>query len=333
MQSQELDVLDRQVHHLIRLVDDLMDIARITSGKVELRRKRLELAQVIVRALETSSPLLEKRRQTVDVRVPVMGLGIDADLERLTQVFSNLLTNASKYSEPGSAITIVAERVGDRIQAMVKDEGAGIAPELAARVFDLFVQQPQTLERATGGLGLGLAIVRNLVEMHGGTVSVRSQGVGQGSEFFVHLPAVELVRGGRDEDPPPVQPTTKTGRAQRILVVDDNEDTAEMLKNVLERLGHVVEVAHDAPAALERTKSFVPNIAILDIGLPVMDGYELAQRLKDLHTSPEIHLIALTGYGQEADRERSRTVGFRQHLIKPLDIAELQRVVLKCSGS
>ena len=328
-QSREQDILERQVGHLTRLVDDLLDISRITQGKIELRKQPIELAEVMAKAIEISSPLFEQRRHHLDVRVPRRGLGLNVDPDRMAQVISNLLTNAAKYSEKGSQIIVAATREGDRVQIRVRDEGVGIAPEIIDRVFDLFVQEPQTLDRSKGGLGLGLTIVRSLVALHGGTVRANSEGIGKGSEFVVELPAVDLgdVHVAEPSTPDITRRPAHTG-GKRILVVDDNEDVLETLREALEELGHVVEVAHDGPSALKMAEVFEPEIALLDMGLPVMDGYELALRLRErANASHRLRLIAVTGYGQEADRQRSAAAGFDMHLVKPVDLEKLGRIV------
>ncbi len=319
--SPEQDIIERQVNHLRRLVDDLLDVSRIARGKIELRRERIEVAEVLAAAIETSSPLFEQRNHRVEVDVPRTGLVIDADPDRMAQVFSNLMTNAVKYSEPGTRIAIEARRVDERVRVRVIDEGAGIAADMIDKVFDMFVQQPQTLERSRGGLGLGLSIVKSLVELHGGQVAARSDGVGHGTELTVELPAAAEA-----ERPPPAPEPMLIGggTVRRILVVDDNDDAALSLKKALERLGYAVAIAHDGPAALRAAAVFEPEIALLDIGLPVMDGYELARRLRALRS---LHLVALSGYGQEADRQRSAEAGFEVHLTKPVDLRHLESVV------
>jgi len=327
--SREQDILERQVGHVTRLVDDLLDVARITQGKITLRKERGELADTVVKALEICSPMPEQRRQKVDVRVPTRGLGVSVDPDRMAQVLSNLITNASKYSEPGSQIVITATQEGGRVRISVQDEGVGIAPEMITRVFDSFAQQPQTLDRARGGLGLGLTIVRSLVELHGGTVSARSEGIGKGSEFVVELPAIDLVAPADVAAPAErsavAQPVRPGGR--RILVVDDNEDAVEVLRQALEALGYVVAAALDGPTALVAAASFRPDIALLDIGLPVMDGYELAKRLRALQDPTRVlRIVALTGYGQETDRQRSTDAGFDRHLVKPVSLSDIERV-------
>jgi PAS domain S-box-containing protein len=324
-QSREQDVLERQVRHLIRMVDDLLDVSRITTGKVELQRRPVELCDVVGRSMEVAGHLLEQRRHHVDIQVPREGLVIDADVDRLAQVVANLLTNAAKYSDPGSRIEVRGRRDNRRVALTVTDQGSGILPEMLAGVFDAFVQQPQTLERSRGGLGLGLAIARSLVLQHGGTIRAKSDGPGRGSQFIVELPATE---GVRTEPCEPVGGDTRVRSAARILVVDDNDDASQMLQVALEKLGYVVDVARDGPSALHKAASLRPDIALLDIGLPVMDGYELAERLmRDLPEGVRLRLVAITGYGQDADRERAKDAGFEHHLVKPIDLPRLERVI------
>jgi len=318
--SREQEIIERQVKHLTRLVDDLLDVSRVARGKVELTKKDVRLADIVARAIEMASPLLEQRRHNLDVQVPRDGLVVHADETRMAQVVANLLTNAVKYTEPGGDISISAARDSDGVVLRVRDSGIGITADLLPHVFDLFVQGEQTAERSLGGLGLGLALVRSLVQLHGGTVRAESAGSGKGSEFVVRLPALAI-------EPPVQEPPRErmsmaaTNTARRILVVDDNEDAAELLSELLRDLGHQVATAFDAAQALHTASQFQPQIAVLDIGLPVMDGYELASRLRERSgTGGEpLHLIALTGYGQEQDRERARRAGFDQHLVKPVD--------------
>jgi signal transduction histidine kinase len=328
--SREQEIIERQVGHLTRLVDDLLDLSRITQGKVELRRQRIELAEVVVRALETASPLLEQRRHALVLELEREGLAVNVDPDRMAQVIANLLTNAAKYSDPGSKISVRGELQGDWIRCCVKDEGIGISDQMIERVFDMFVQQPQSLDRARGGLGLGLSIVRSLVKMHGGTVAAKSEGLGRGSEFVVEIPAAGPIA----VVPTPLPPLTlaqrrlANPRSARILVVDDNGDAAATLAEALAQLGYVVKVAFDGPSALALAQSFDPHVALVDIGLPVMDGYEVAERLRELLApARKLDLIAVTGYGQDADRRRSAEAGFRHHLVKPPDLQELERVV------
>ncbi|HYX65903.1 MAG TPA: ATP-binding protein, partial [Burkholderiales bacterium] len=238
------------------------------------------------------------------------------------QVVFNLLANAAKYSEPGSPIVLRAWREGGRVRFSVRDEGVGIAPEMIGRVFDMFVQQEQTIARSEGGLGLGLTIVRSLVDLHGGTVTAQSAGVGRGSQFTVDLPAAAgLIEAGESQSQ-----IRTSGAGRRVLVVDDNVDAANALGQLLRMLGHEVEVAHDGPRALQGARDFSPDVALIDIGLPVMDGYDLAQRLRS-QCGPVTRLIAVTGYGLERDRERSSQAGFTDHLVKPIELASLQRLL------
>jgi PAS domain S-box-containing protein len=325
--ERERTVIERQAQHLVHLVDDLLDVSRITRGKIELRRARVELAEVVARAIEMASPLIEQRRHALAVHVAARGLALDADPARLAQVVANLLTNAAKYTEPGGRIVIHAARGGDQIELTVRDTGIGIAPDMLPHVFDLFVQEHQTLARSQGGLGLGLAIVRSLVELHGGTVAVASHGHGHGSEFVIHLPAADepvvgaapVLAVGTDRRP--------AIAARRILVVDDNEDAAALLAEYLEAMGNTIRVAHDGAQALRVLEDFVPELALLDIGLPVMDGYELAQHLRARFGHERLKLIAVTGYGQESDRQKAKAASFDAHLVKPIDFARLDRLL------
>ncbi|HEY0707681.1 MAG TPA: ATP-binding protein [Polyangia bacterium] len=330
MRSREQEVIERQVGHLVRLVDDLLDIARITRGKVELRREPLQLAGIVVQGIEQASPLLEQRHQRLVVNVAPTGLLVSADADRLAQVVSNLLTNAAKYSDPGSRIYLSAERVGDRAILSVRDEGIGIAPEMLDTIFDSFVQHRQALDRASGGLGLGLAIVRTLVRLHGGSVSAHSDGHGTGSEFRVELPlsdGVHIAEASGESERVYLHQPAKSPGAERVLVVDDNQDGAEILAEVLRELGHEVEIAHDGPTALAIAARFKPELALLDIGLPVMDGYELAGHLREQFKPEELRLIAVTGYGQETDRRKTAAAGFSAHIVKPVDLEILTAVV------
>jgi CheY-like chemotaxis protein len=327
--EREIDVIERQVGQLARMVDDLLDVARITQGKVTLRQEHLELASAVVRGLEMAGPLLEQRRHRVEVSVPPEGLPVHADLHRLAQVVSNLLTNAAKYSELNTVIQLSAAREGDRVVLRVRDQGIGMTPELRDRVFDLFVQGPQSVERGKGGLGLGLSIVRRLVELHGGSVRALSDGPGRGSELVVSLP---LAAEEPLSPPLPVPPTAEARPAERprsrILIVDDNADAALTMREVLVELGYEVDIAYDGPTALARAASFGPDVCLLDLGLPEMDGFEVARRLRAVPgISRALRIVALTGYGQDADRRRTRDAGFNAHVVKPVDINTLTDAV------
>lgn len=324
--SREHAIVARQVHQLRRLVDDLLDVSRIARGSVELRTERVEVAEVIARSIEATQPLIDRKHHTLVVEVADSGLVVDADPDRLAQVFSNLLTNAAKYSEDHTPIAIAAARADASVVVTVADRGLGIEPHMLETVFEQFVQQEQSMERSQGGLGLGLAIVRNLVSGHGGTVRARSAGLGAGSEFVVTLPLVE--DGIPSKAPSAASPDGlgTRGTSERLLVVDDNDDAAEMLGEVLTTLGYVVRVALDGPTALEVAAEFRPHFAFLDIGLPAMDGYELARRLREAH-GPSMGLVALTGYGQASDRARSLEAGFDHHLVKPVTLDQVCAVL------
>ncbi len=326
--EKERNIIERQVKHVVRLVDDLLDISRFVSGKIELRREPVELAAIVARAVEMASPLLEGRQHRLGVEVARGSLVVEGDAARLAQVVCNLLTNAAKYSERGGSIWITGEREDGEVVLKVRDSGIGIAAEILPRIFDRFVQEKQALDRSQGGLGLGLAIVHSLVQLHGGTVTAHSEGLGHGSLFIVRLPAV-AARPAAAKEPFGVEsrgPVTQP-LCFRVLVVDDNQDGAEMLSQTLVAMGHSTRVAHDGPTALDMVKDFVPQLALVDIGLPVMDGYELAQRLRQEPGLGGIRIVAVTGYGQESDRARSRSAGFDAHLVKPVRLDQLASMV------
>lgn len=323
--AREIDVIERQSQHIAHLVDDLLDVSRIVSGKVILHKHVLETAELIAAAIETASPAIEHGRHELVLTVPKHDLAVDVDRERITQVFSNLLTNAAKYTPAGGRITVTASRRADSVVIDVEDSGTGLSPELLPRVFDLFVQSRQTLDRAKGGLGLGLAIVKNLVVMHGGTVSAHSAGPGRGSRFTVRLPAAPEA-GPRMDRAAPLS-TAAVPHRYRVLIVDDNADGAEMLAAALGNLGYLTATANDGPEALQIASQFLPHAALLDIGLPVMDGYELASRLRD--QGNDVPLVAITGYGQDGDRARTHQAGFQAHLTKPVNLELLTTLLGK----
>jgi two-component system CheB/CheR fusion protein len=322
------DMMERQLQQMVRLVDDLLDVSRMMRDKIELRKQRVELATVITRAVETARPLIDSHHHALTVSLPSEPVWLDADLIRLAQVVSNLLFNAAKYTEDGGRISVSAARDGEEVVVRVKDTGIGIDAEMLPRLFRLFVQADRSLARAHGGMGIGLALVRKLVELHGGRVEVQSDGPDRGSEFTVRLPATaRSARGGdgvvREEEPLPLA----AGAPLRVLVVDDNRDTAESLALLLRAEGHSVRVAHDAPTALQLAQSVRPDIAFLDIGMPVMDGYELSRRLRAQPALNGLLLVAVTGWGQDEDRRRSREAGFDRHLVKPVEPASLHRLL------
>jgi len=321
---EERAIIERQVEHVVRLVDDLLDVSRITRGMVSLERSRIDLKQVVERAIELASPLLEQHAHRLSVDLPA-GLVVDGDPLRLSQVFANLLTNAAKYTPRDGAITIVATRDGDGARVVVRDTGIGIRPPMLLRIFDLFVQERQALDRSEGGLGLGLSIVRSLVELHGGKVEARSEGLGRGSEFRVWLP-LSTAADGPAATAPQNAPTARP-KGMRVLIVDDNEDAAGLLERALSIWGQVVRVAHDGPSALRIVETFMPDVALLDIGLPAMDGYELARRLRAMPALAGLRLVAVTGYGQASDRQAAEAAGFHEHVVKPVSLAVLKRVM------
>jgi signal transduction histidine kinase len=321
--SREHAIIARQVRHLYHLVEDLLDVGRLLRGKLQLERRPVEVAQIVDRALVLATEALEDRREDVDLRVRADGVTFMVDLERMAQALSNLLRNAAQNSARGSKIVIGAEVSDESVTVTVKDSGGGIAAELLPRVFDLFVQHPQPLDRSRGGLGIGLAITKNIVELHGGTVAARSEGLGSGSEFIVTIPRSPGLSAG--SAPASTTGPTPAVSKRRVLVVDDNEDAAEMLAELLSECGHLVEVAHNAEAALETVRRFAPDLALLDIGLPVVDGYELAKRLRAQDGS--VRLVAVSGYGDRTNRARSSEAGFEAHLVKPVRIDDLLKLL------
>lgn len=322
--SRERDIIERQVQHLLRLVDDLLDVAKIARGKVELKRRTIELAVVVARGVEIASPLLEQRAHNFSVKVPPRGILVEADEARLAQVVSNLLTNAARYTPPGGDISLTAVVEGSDLVLRVKDSGMGIDADTLPKIFDVFVQGTRAIDRREGGLGIGLALVRNLVALHGGTVSAHSEGRDRGSEFIVRLP----VAPATDAEPaflqpPPRAPVQARNGCNQVLIVDDNQDAVEMLAEAVRMEGYEVRVAHDGPTALALLERFTPTVVILDIGLPVMDGYEVARQIRARPEHQTTKIVALTGYGQTSDRERSEQAGFDLHLVKPVELSQL----------
>ncbi len=324
----ERGVIERQLNHMVRLVDDLLDVARITRGSLRLSRYRVELAEVVDRAVEMASPMLDARAQRLSVAVPRRGLPVDIDFHRVAQALGNLLMNAAKYTSQGGRIELIAYLRGDRVTLEVRDDGIGIEPDLLRRIFEPFVQRKQAIDRSHGGLGLGLTIARRLVELHGGAITATSAGRGQGSTFTIELNLAVTNDSNIADLSGAAQPAVAAADdAIRVLVVDDNVDAAEMLAEALRIQGHHVGVAHDGPAALALVEDFQPDLALLDIGLPVMDGFDLAQRLKRRLSAHPPKFIAVTGYGQPSDRVRTKQAGFDEHLVKPIDLARLNAIV------
>ena len=323
----EREMILRQAKHLVRLVDDLLDVSRVARGKVTLAKKRLELASVVAKAVEATESLLDQRRHELELRVPAAGLPVEADEVRLTQVVSNLLTNAARYTNPGGRIEVRAEREGGEVVLRVRDNGTGIEPTLLPNLFEMFVQGERGPDRSEGGLGLGLSLVRTLTTLHGGTVSAESDGLGRGSTFTVRLPLSTLQSPAVHAPARAAKPPLAGARVQRILVVDDNRDGAEMISDLLADAGHEVQIANDPSQALSIAAAFRPQVAILDIGLPVMDGYMLAHELRARMGSAPPIMIALTGYGRDQDKRRSEEAGFTLHLVKPVGAEALIQLV------
>jgi signal transduction histidine kinase/DNA-binding response OmpR family regulator len=336
-----VSAMDRQVRHMIRLVDDLLDVSRITNGKIQLRKEAVSLDMVVEHAVQTSRPLIEDRHHELSIALPSRALLVAADPTRLTQIIANLLNNAAKYTDPGGTIMLRGEVEGDSVLLSVRDNGIGLAPEMLPKIFELFVQSERGADRAQGGLGIGLTLVRRLVEMHGGTITAHSEGVGQGSEFVVRLPFdpslqddVEVPTSRTTPLPGSEAPPPDTeARSLHVLVVEDNDDIRETLKDLLELCGHEVDVAADGASGVERTLALRPDVALIDIGLPGLDGYEVARKLR-AELGPEQKrpkLIALTGYGQPGDRQRALDAGFDAHLVKPVDYDDLAHLLTEPS--
>jgi signal transduction histidine kinase/CheY-like chemotaxis protein len=318
--EEERAMAERQVVHLARLIDDLMDVARISKGRMELHKEVVDLRAVVKQAAQTVQPLIDGRRHGLSISLPDETVPMEADPTRLEQVFWNLLTNAAKYTDPGGRINLTVERNGFEVIARVRDSGIGIEREMLPQLFQMFVQAGGHRTHAQGGLGIGLGLVKCLVEMHGGSISAASDGPGRGSEFVVRLPVLPADPARDEPKRPQVNAETATLPRRRILVVDDNADAARSLGRLLERLhGQDVRIAHDGPSALEIADSFRPEIALLDIGMPGMDGHELARRLRGRPEFENTVLVALSGWGQESDRRKSAEVGFDRHLVKPVD--------------
>jgi signal transduction histidine kinase/CheY-like chemotaxis protein len=317
------DVIGRQVKQMVRLVDDLLDISRITRGKITLRPEPVDVHEIASAAVETTRPLVEARRHTLDVVLPPGPVLVQADSARMAQVIANLLYNAAKYTEDGGHISLTVQDEGGEAVFRVRDSGLGIPPAMLSRIFDLFAQVDRSLDRSQGGLGIGLTLVRHLIELHGGKVSAHSDGPGKGSEFVVCLPVLKDVgrrvtaeKGAEGL----VHPPSLCLHPSKVLVVDDNVDAAESLALFLRMAGQEVLTAYDGPAALEAADAFLPDMVLLDIGLPRMDGYEVARRLRERPNGEQLLLVALSGYGREEDRLRSREAGFDHHYIKPVEL-------------
>ena len=314
-------MINRQTQHLTRLLDDLLDISRIARGRIVLQSEPLEIGEIIEPAIEMVQPLMNEKLHKLRVDRPGQPLHVHGDRARLVQCLSNLLNNSAKYSAARSEIALVVAEAPDSVTLEVRDNGAGISPELLPHIFHLFVQGARPLDRSQGGLGIGLSIVKRLVEMHQGTVCAASEGIGRGCTFSIRLPRIAAPDRAAADCVAPTAPK------RRILVVDDNADIADSLAMLLRLEGHDVAIAYSAPGTFEAVQRMRPEAVFLDIGLPQMDGYEIARRLRADPAAKQVHLIALTGYGQEHDRERAREAGFGAHLIKPADIEAVNHIL------
>ncbi len=324
--SEAQSIMERQLGHMVRLVDDLLDISRITHGKIKLKQERLRLTEVLNQAVETTRPLLIPARHELTVSLTHDSLFVLGDETRLVQIFANILNNAGKYTDPGGQIHLATKVDGSRVQVRVTDTGVGIAPTTLPHIFDLFNQVEPSLQRSQGGLGIGLAIVRRLVEMHGGSVEARSDGIGKGSEFLVTLPLVEgHTELSRSLSPKSDMPST--AQQTKMLVVDDNRDAARSLTLLLKATGSDVRTAHDGPEALTIAETFQPDIVLLDIGLPGLNGYDICRRLRAQPIGQSLRVIAVSGWGNESDRVQSREAGFDAHLVKPINFVDLLKLL------
>jgi signal transduction histidine kinase len=323
MRDKARQMMERQVAQMVRLVDDLLDVSRITTGKLGIRKSLLEVQAVVRDALETIRPYVESRNHQLEVQMPSQPLTVEGDRTRLAQVFANLVHNAAKYTDPGGYITLSLAAEGDEAVVRVRDNGIGLAPESIGAIFDMFVQVDRSLERQQAGLGVGLTLSRQLVGLHNGTITAKSEGVGKGSEFTVRLP----LAGATLPEPKAQAPRPRAGQRRRILLADDNADFASSLAAVLSARGHEVRVARDGAEALAAAAAFNPDFAFLDIGMPKVHGYEVARRLRELPATAECVLVAVTGWGHEDDRNRAREAGFDRHLVKPVDAADIDTIL------
>ena len=326
MAARARDVIDRQVGQLVRLVDDLLDVSRITTGKMMLRREPHDLARLIATAVEAIMPLVTAADHTLEVELPVAPSYVDGDGARLVQVFANALNNAVKFTPRGGRIWVTAERQSDEAVVRIRDNGLGIAPDVLPRVFDMFQQAEPILERSAGGLGIGLTLARRLVEMHQGRIEISSPGPGRGTEVEIRLPTTAAVDA---QAPKAEKPAVAAGRSLRVLIVEDNLDAAEMLDMAVSILGHNTRVANDGVTALTLAGQFAPEVILLDVGLPVMNGYAVAQALRARPEHHRIHIAAVTGWGQDEDRRKAREAGFDSHFTKPLAPAALEELLAR----
>ncbi len=327
MLRQSHEMLDRQVHHMVRLVDDLLDVSRVMRGKITLKAGEVELATVVAQAVEIAQPLIEAQGHALDISLPGDSLAVHGDSVRLAQVVGNLLTNAAKYTEPKGHIGVSAVLEGGEAVLMVSDDGLGIAPDLLPHVFDLFVQADHQAARSQGGLGIGLTLARNLAELHGGTLTGSSAGLGKGSQFTLRLPVVAHARP--ELRPAAGAPQAVAASGLRLLVVDDNADAADALATLLRLYGHEVCVVYDGASALRQVEATRPELVFLDIGMPVMDGFEVTRRIRSMPGFEKTPIAALSGWGQSEDRKRSAEAGCDYHLVKPPDFKEIEALLAR----
>ena len=329
------EMMDRQIRQMVRLVDDLLDVSRVSRGKIELRRERVEVTSIVLHAVEASRPTYTNMNHEMTVTLPPQPIFLNADPTRLAQVVGNLLNNACKFTDKGGRISVTLEAKGTGHEAevviRVRDSGIGIAADQRSRIFEMFTQIETSVERSRSGLGIGLSLVKNLVEQHGGAVEVHSAGMGQGSEFVVRLPILVETMKMPSAEPAPSETTTTTAR--RILVVDDNRDSAQSLAMLLELTGNETYVAHDGDAGVKAATTFRPDVVLLDIGLPKLNGYQAARKIREQPSGKRVVLVALTGWGQEEDQEKSREAGFDAHLVKPVDFAVLSKLLAEVGAS
>ncbi|MCA1581769.1 MAG: response regulator [Acidobacteria bacterium] len=320
-------VMQRQIKHMVRLIDDLLDVSRITHGKISLTRAPLAIRAILDHAVEAAMPLMEERRHRLTVEVEPPSLAVDGDATRLVEVFVNLLNNAARYTPEEGVIEVTAERDGPEILVWVRDNGMGMPPGLVQNAFGLFVQGDRALDRSSGGLGIGLTMVRNLVQLHGGIVEAHSAGLGRGSEFLVRLPAwdgesAEAAGGAAEE-----KGADRPREPHRVLIVDDSIDLAEGIAALLTDAGHDVRTAYDGTSGLDVAAEFCPDVVLLDVGLPGLNGYEVADRLREIPGVEEARIVAITGYGQESDKAQAKSHGFDDHVVKPVSFEKLQTVI------
>jgi signal transduction histidine kinase/ActR/RegA family two-component response regulator len=330
VQKKALAIIERQVGQLTHLVDDLMEVSRTITGRIQLRQEQVTVRGIVERAVETARPLIDQRGHELTVSLPADPIYLYADASRLEQVITNLLTNAAKYTNKGGHIWLSVQQEGDKAVLRVRDTGLGITPAFLPHAFDLFTQAERSSDRSQGGLGIGLALAKRLVEMHGGTIGVSST-LGQGSEFLVSLVVHEPGALPVETQPPPTEIATSTGPALRVLVVDDNVDAATALEMLMEKFGHRVWKAHTGQGALTAALDHRPDVMLLDIGLPELDGFEVAKRIRQQPVLHDMVLVAMTGYGRDTDRQCSREAGFDHHLVKPADFGKVQQILATVS--